>query len=52
MGFSVKLKTVLSTLITLMISNLTFTPIVQCAPKAQFSIAYTNDVMGEVEPCG
>jgi len=22
------------------------------APKAQFSIIYTNDVMGEVEPCG
>jgi hypothetical protein len=22
------------------------------APKAQFSIVYTNDVMGEVDPCG
>ncbi len=22
------------------------------SPKAQFSILYTNDVMGEVEPCG
>jgi len=22
------------------------------APKTQFSIVYTNDVMGEVEPCG
>jgi len=22
------------------------------APKTQFSIIYTNDVMGEVEPCG
>jgi len=25
---------------------------IQAAPKAQFSIIYTNDVMGEVEPCG
>lgn len=25
---------------------------IQAAPKAQFSILYTNDVMGEVEPCG
>ncbi len=22
------------------------------SPKTQFSILYTNDVMGEVEPCG
>jgi hypothetical protein len=22
------------------------------APKFQFSIIYTNDVLGEVEPCG
>jgi hypothetical protein len=26
--------------------------LVHAAPKAQFSIVYTNDVMGEVEPCG
>lgn len=24
----------------------------QAAPRIQFSIVYTNDVMGEVEPCG
>ncbi len=24
----------------------------QASPKVQFSIIYTNDVMGEVEPCG
>jgi len=24
----------------------------QAASKVQFSIVYTNDVMGEVEPCG
>ena len=22
------------------------------SPKTQFSILYTNDVMGEIEPCG
>jgi hypothetical protein len=27
-------------------------PLTQAAPKVQFSIVYTNDVMGEVEPCG
>jgi len=27
-------------------------PLIQAAPKTQFSIIYTNDVMGEVEPCG
>ena len=25
---------------------------VQGGPKGQLSIVYTNDVMGEVEPCG
>jgi hypothetical protein len=24
----------------------------QAAAKVQYSIVYTNDVMGEVEPCG
>jgi len=27
-------------------------PPLLAAPKAQFSIVYSNDVMGEVEPCG
>ena len=27
-------------------------PQLTAAPKLQFSIVYTNDVMGEVEPCG
>jgi hypothetical protein len=27
-------------------------PAISWAAKAQFSIVYTNDVMGEVEPCG
>jgi hypothetical protein len=32
---------------SLFISSLAFS-----SPKAQFTILYTNDVMGEVEPCG
>jgi hypothetical protein len=27
-------------------------PPLSATPKVQFSILYTNDVMGEVEPCG
>ena len=36
-----------SLIFSLSVSSLSFS-----APKAQFSILYTNDVMGEVEPCG
>jgi hypothetical protein len=38
--------------IGILISILTFTPIAESAPKVQFSLVYTNDVLGEVEPCG
>jgi hypothetical protein len=31
----------------LSVSSLSFS-----SPKTQFSILYTNDVMGEIEPCG
>lgn len=31
---------------------LQWTPILYGATKTRFSIVYTNDVMGEVEPCG
>jgi len=27
-------------------------PPLSAGPKTHFSIIYTNDVMGEVEPCG
>ncbi len=27
-------------------------PSIQGSPKVRFTILYTNDVMGEVEPCG
>jgi len=39
-------------LIGIAISNLSLISTAQGAFKAQFSIIYTNDVMGEVEPCG
>jgi len=35
-----------------LILNLSHTSLPQAAPKVQFSVVYTNDVMGEVEPCG
>jgi hypothetical protein len=38
---------VVSLILNLSVSSLSFS-----SPKAQFSILYTNDVMGEVEPCG
>ena len=38
---------VASLMFNLSVSSLSFS-----SPRAQFSILYTNDVMGEVEPCG
>jgi hypothetical protein len=35
-----------------LILNLFLNPVILATPKVQFSIVYTNDVMGEVEPCG
>jgi len=35
-----------------LILNFWHASFLQAAPRAQFSIVYTNDVMGEVEPCG
>ena len=32
--------------------NLSASSLSFSSPKTQFSILYTNDVMGEVEPCG
>jgi len=29
-----------------------YVPLAPAAPKTHFTIVYTNDVMGEVEPCG
>ncbi len=47
-----KFKKVLILLIPFLILNLFDTNLLLGAPKVQFSIVYTNDVMGEVEPCG
>lgn len=47
-----RLQKVFSLLIGLLIPNLTFTSMAQSASKVQFSLVYTNDVLGEVEPCG
>jgi hypothetical protein len=39
-------------LIGILILHVTFTSMGQSASKVQFSLIYTNDVLGEVEPCG
>jgi hypothetical protein len=39
-------------LIAALLANLSYTSFIKAAPRVQFSIVYTNDVMGEVEPCG
>ena len=39
-------------IITLILTLLSDSTPLKAAPKTQFSIVYTNDVMGEVEPCG
>jgi hypothetical protein len=41
------------TLITIgLIVTQLYVPLAWGAPKTHFCIVYTNDVMGEVEPCG
>jgi hypothetical protein len=47
-----KLRKVLPLLISLFILILPQPCPPLAAAKIQFSILYTNDVMGEVEPCG
>ena len=47
-----RLQKVFPLLIGILIPNLTFTSMAQSASKVQFSLVYTNDVLGEVEPCG
>ncbi len=37
---------------TTLILMLSQNPFAHARPKSQFSIVYTNDVMGEIEPCG
>ena len=47
-----KFKRLFLLLFAALVLNLFLNPLILSAPKAQFSIVYTNDVMGEVEPCG
>jgi len=47
-----KFKRLFFLLFAALVLNLFLNPLNQAAPKVQFSIVYTNDVMGEVEPCG
>jgi hypothetical protein len=52
MEILLKIKNVPILLIAFLIFNLSHTHSIQAVPKVQFTIVYTNDVMGEVEPCG
>ena len=52
MGHALKLRKGHFLLILTLILTLSQHPLAQAKPKNQFSILYTNDVMGEVEPCG
>jgi hypothetical protein len=47
-----RLQKVVPLFIGILIPNLTFTSMAQSVSKVQFSLVYTNDVLGEVEPCG
>jgi len=47
-----KIKRFFSFLTAVLIITLYYDTPLSSAAKAQFSIIYTNDVMGEVEPCG
>ena len=51
-GVLLKLKKGHFLLISTLILLLSQDPLAQAKPKNEFSIIYTNDVMGEVEPCG
>jgi hypothetical protein len=46
---SKRLPTLFILILTL---NFSHASLLQALPKTQFSIVYSNDVMGEVEPCG
>jgi hypothetical protein len=51
-GAFLKLKKGHFLLISTLILMLPQNPLAQAKLKNQFSIVYTNDVMGEIEPCG
>jgi len=47
-----KSKLILILLLPVSLLNMSYPPSTHCEPKVQFTLMYTNDVMGEVEPCG
>ena len=47
-----KLKIILILPLLVFLLNMSFPSSLRAAPKVQFTLIYTNDVMGEVEPCG
>jgi hypothetical protein len=47
-----RFKEFLVLLSAILILNFSHIPFLRAAPRVQFSIVFTNDVMGEVEPCG
>ena len=49
---SLKLKIILILLLLVFLLNMSPPSSTHAAPKVQFTLVYTNDVMGEVEPCG
>lgn len=51
-GIRLKLKIILILFLPVFLLNMSFPSSTHAAPKVQFTLVYTNDVMGEVEPCG
>jgi len=49
---ALKSKIILILLLLVFLLNMSFPSSIHAAPKVQFTLIYTNDVMGEVEPCG
>ena len=49
---ALKSKIILILLLPVFLLNMNFPSSTHAAPKVQFTLIYTNDVMGEVEPCG
>ena len=49
---ALKSKIILILLLPVFLLNMSFPSSIHAAPKVQFTLIYTNDVMGEVEPCG
>jgi len=51
-SYTLKYRRILTFVIFGLFMTQCHVPFAQAAPRFQFSIVYTNDVMGEVEPCG